>query len=171
MPLSKCHDSFQLLHIVPDPDGTLTRLLQDPHTPPTSDPNLPISSVDSVRFRLGRLWRSLGYRVQEFLKLELHHRFPHRRRHCHRVLYLHLGLLRQIVAKILVICTSKSTKAEKDLKNVGLISNMYYLIAWSGKVHPILPMKDVYFVLLLARTRQFFIFFLSTQISQQDRCC
>ncbi|KAK4280440.1 hypothetical protein QN277_012065 [Acacia crassicarpa] len=35
-------DPHQLLHVLRNPDGTFTRFLEDPHTPPTPDPSLPI---------------------------------------------------------------------------------------------------------------------------------
>ncbi|KAM3688512.1 hypothetical protein ACJW31_10G156100 [Castanea mollissima] len=42
-PINPTGDPYQLLQIVRNPDGTITRSLNIPETPPTSDPNLPIS--------------------------------------------------------------------------------------------------------------------------------
>ncbi|KAK7855141.1 carboxylesterase 1-like [Quercus suber] len=42
-PINPTGDPYQLLQIVRNPDGTITRALDIPETPPTSDPSLPIS--------------------------------------------------------------------------------------------------------------------------------
>ncbi|XP_028768583.1 carboxylesterase 1-like [Neltuma alba] len=80
-------DPYQLLQIVLNPEGTVTLSLEDPHTPATSDPNLPIAVLtkDFIINQSNNTW------VRLFVPRKLFNHHPSNNKKLPLIVYFHGG--------------------------------------------------------------------------------